>query len=154
MAWRARLLAAIGLVAGAGPAQATANLDCGAKDASVAFTARSLQSRGLGGGLVQFEAELALKAKGVPADLARLAFTGDHLVHRWVVGGEANLLLYREREGDAPHGYVEVVLRTRMTPDGTRGPGSYEITVHEAGGEARPEGVTRRFRGRAGCSVG
>lgn len=86
------------------PAAASGNLTCTARDAAVDLEITSGVSRGLGGALFQFKAELNLKARGIAPDLARIVFTQEHIAHSWVVGDETRLLLYRERTGSAPHG--------------------------------------------------
>lgn len=151
------LLAVSGLAllvstATAGSASASGGLNCRARDGSVDLELRSGVSRGLGGALFQFKAELRLKAKGIAPDLAKTAFAQENIAHSWVVGREARLLLYREREGSAPHGYVQITLLTRAKPESMEAAGTYEVTVFDAGEGG--DGAGRSFKGRANCSFG
>lgn len=142
------------LVLATGPAAASGGLSCTARDGAVDLSVASGVSRGLGGALFGFTARLRLKGSGLAPDLADIAFEREHVAHSWVVGREARLLLYREREGSAPHGYVEVTLDTRGKADPLTAAGTYAVTVHDMTGAADGAGRTRTFKGRATCTLG
>lgn len=139
------------LAAGATPARATGSLDCEIADKTVTFNAASAFSYSIGG-FNNFRGALELRAKDVPADLAKFEFDGEALLHHWFSDKELKLEVYREREG-APHGTVRLVVETRKVA-GSEGSyrGTYVLelfTVPEGGGEGR----TRTFKGKAACSA-
>lgn len=142
--------ALLALLPAAGPAAASGGLTCTARDGAVELDVSSGVSRGMGGALFQFRGTLRIRAGGIAPDLARTAFEREHVAHSWLSRDEVRLLLYREREGDAPHGFVEVTILTRSRGTGLRAAGTYAVTVHDVGGT----GEGRTFRGRAECALG
>lgn len=138
------------LVGPVAPAGATGNLSCTIDDKTLTFDAESGFSHGLGGGFINFRAQMRLKAPGVPEALKNL--DGAALAHHWFHGPEIRLHLYWETES-GPHAYVELVLDTKASgADEEAFKGRYTLTVYEVpeGGE----GKERTFYGRAECSAG
>ncbi|MGE0024001.1 MAG: hypothetical protein AB7S70_10270 [Hyphomicrobium sp.] len=158
MRWGLRTAACfgvIGMLAGLAPAHATGNFLCEADDASLELAAESTFSHGLGEAFMGFGAKATIKVEGTPKDLTELAFASAHLVHHWFTSGALNLHLYREREGSAAHGYVELIIETRQSPDDeTAFAGTYEITVYDVGVSPGGEGRTWTAKGKVACSVG
>ena len=118
------------------------------------FSAESAFSHGLGGQFLDFKGTLETLVKDTPKDLAKLEVGEVHLVHHWFADGDLNLHIYREREGDAPHGYVELIVKTEQDAkddDESAYDGTYELSVYEVG---EPEGRTWTATGKASCSAG
>lgn len=123
------------------PAAASGTLDCSALDANLAFTARAVISRGMGGAWSNFSAELEVKAKRFPAALARRSFERRELVHSWLAGSDIRLTLYAEtQEGDAFR-WTEMVVQD----------GRYRLTAF-ASDDPAGGGKPRILRGRVRCS--
>jgi hypothetical protein len=142
------------LLAGTLPAHATGNFLCEIDDPSLKFTAESAFSHGLGEAFLGFKANLEVRLEDAPKDWASLDIDSAGLVHHWFAGGDLNLHIYREREGNAPHGYVELIVTTEQNArddDETAFDGTYELTVYEA---AEPENKTWTAKGKVSCSVG
>lgn len=135
------------------PARATGSLTCTIADKVVAFEADAVFSHGLGGAFTGFSAHLAVTAKDLPEDLAKLDLDQAALVHHWFHGSELKLHLYSERAAGA-HGAVELVLETRQSPkDETLFQGRYVLEVSDLPPGAS-EAVTRTFKGVARCEAG
>ena len=142
------------LIAGGLPAAASGSLDCEIKDKSVQLTLHSGITRGMGGPFFGFKAELKTSLPGVPADLKAMEFDGEHLAQRWLNEREAKLVIYRERQGDAPHGSVELTIETKRVSKNDEGryAGTYVLQIDAApadGKEQKP--ITAR--GRISCSA-
>jgi hypothetical protein len=152
---RVASLVLAGLLSGVAPAYATGNFLCEADDASLRFSAESTFSHGLGEVFMGFKAEGSVRVAGAPKDLADLKFDAAQLAHHWFAGRALNLHLYREREGEAPHGYVEIIVETRQSEDDeTAFAGNYGLVVYEVGTSTEGEGKTWRAEGKVSCSVG
>ncbi|MDQ8698196.1 hypothetical protein [Hyphomicrobium sp. LHD-15] len=154
-ATRLSVMAALCLLAVARPAQATGAFLCGIKDDSLKFSAESAFSHGLGERFMDFAASGTVLLKDAPKDLAELKFDDGALVHHWFAGGDLKLHLYREREGDAAHGYIELILETKQSPDDeTVFQGTYKLQVYDTTNTKDGEGQKFEAEGKAACSVG
>jgi hypothetical protein len=145
------------LWAGLSPAQAAGKFLCEIDDASMKFSAESAFSHGLGGVFVGFQGAIEIFVKDAPKDLAKLEVGKAHLAHHWFADGDLNLHIYREREGDAPHGYVELIVKTERdakNDDESAYDGTYELSVYDVGEPSAPEGRTWTATGKASCSAG
>jgi hypothetical protein len=143
------------LIAGLDPVWASGNFLCEADDQSLKFSAESTFSHGLGEVFTDFRGVLDVHLKGAPVDLASLEFDGAHLTHHWFSGDDLKLHIYREREGNEPHGYVELVVETKQNPDNeTDFRGTYKLTVYDTPAGPTGEGETLTATGSASCSVG
>jgi hypothetical protein len=134
------------------PAFATASLTCGASDANLVFSAASPVGRGMGGPIINLEAASDILLKDVPSDLAKLDLS-KHLVHSWLEGPDIRLHFYREREGNAPHGYVELTIKTVVKEEDGLAEGDYVLTVFSMDAAAGSEGKTLQATGKATCSL-
>lgn len=154
-ATRLSVIAALCLLALARPAHATGAFLCGIKDDSLKFSAESAFSHGLGERFMDFAASGTVLLKDAPKDLAELKFDDGALVHHWLAGGDLKLHLYREREGDAPHGYIELILEAKQSPDDeTVFEGTYKLGVYDMTDAKDGEGRKLEAQGKAACSVG
>jgi hypothetical protein len=144
-----------GLLSSVAPAFATGNFLCEADDESLKFSAESTFSHGLGEVFMGFKATASVHVADAPKDLADLQFDAAQLAHHWFAGRALNLHLYREREGEAPHGYVELIVETRQSEeDETAYAGAYNLIVYDVGRPPGAEGKTWRAEGKVSCSVG
>lgn len=138
------------------PALASGGVNCSADAEGVSFEVGGGASRGMGAALFSFEGTLAVAGPDVADDLAKTSFAREHVAQYWLDGEELRLLLYREREGDKPHGYVELTIRTKARP-GDDGEGMYDgryaLTVFDMTDENGGEGVTISREGEVACSV-
>lgn len=154
---RAAGAALAGVLASLSPAHATGNFLCEVDDASLKFSAESAFSHGLGGVFVGFNGAIEVLVKDAPKDLAKLEIEDAHLAHHWFADRDLNLHIYREREGDAPHGYVELIVKTEQDArddDETAYGGTYELSVYDVGSPSAPEGRIWTATGKASCSAG
>lgn len=143
------------LLLGNHAAYASGNFLCEIDDPSLKLTAESTFSHGLGEAFLGFRAKLEVRLKDAAKDWSSFEIDGANLVHHWFADGDLNLHIYREREGDAPHGYVELIVKTQQNArddDETAFDGTYELTVYEVATEGK--GKTLTAQGKASCSVG
>lgn len=136
----------------AGPAVASGGLTCGAKDGAVKLTIESGVTRGMGSPVFDLRGEIEIFDKAVATDLRRTSFEGSHLAQYWLDGEELRMIVYREREPDKPHGYVEVIIKTKSGEDGDY-IGQYSVTVFDMAGATGGDGKTFNYSGRATCLV-
>ena len=138
----------------AGGASASGGINCEAKDKAVSFEVSAGVSRGLGAAIFSFDGKVTIKDKKIASDLVNTKFERDHVAQYWLDGKELRLLLYREREGDKPHGYVELGIETKARPgDDGEGvyDGSYTLSVFDTSKSG--DGVTVTREGRVSCFV-
>ncbi|MDQ2704814.1 MAG: hypothetical protein M3Y43_06605 [Pseudomonadota bacterium] len=136
------------------PAFASGGVHCAAEGDGVTFEVGGGVSRGMGAALFSFEGRLEMADKAIAADLGRTEFAREHVAQYWLDGEELRLLLYREREGDMPHGYVELTIETqaRAGDDGEgMYDGSYMLRVFDMTDENGGEGVTVSREGAVEC---
>jgi hypothetical protein len=137
------------------PAFASGGLHCSADADGVTIDAGGGVTRGMGGPLFSFEGTVHIADTSVAADLAKTEFAREHVAQYWLDGEDLRLLLYREREADKPHGYVEVTIETNARPgDDGEGyyDGTYSLTVFD-GVDDNSEGVTVERSGEIVCSA-
>ena len=143
-------------VLGCQPAFASGSVHCSADTDGVTIDVGGGVTRGMGGPLFSFEGEVAITGDGIAADLGKTAFAREHVAQYWLDGEDLRLLLYREREGDKPHGYVELTILTKARPgDDGEGfyDGRYDLTVFDATEDNGGEGVTVKREGEVVCSA-
>src|SRR6187431_2648919 len=97
------------------PAAASGGLTCSLEDQSVGIAIESGVTHGMGGPVFNFRGTLEVLDKAVAQDLRRTEFDGRHLPQYWLSERALQLHLYREREGDKPHGYVDLVIETQAS---------------------------------------
>lgn len=142
------------LAASAGQAAASGGLSCEAEDAAVTITIESGITRGMGSPLFEFSGRVAIRDAGVAADLRTTDFARQHVPRYWLDENALKLGLYREREGDAPHGYVAVTIETESTGDDEGGyAGDYRVSVYDMPGTQSGEAATAEFAGAVSCMV-
>jgi hypothetical protein len=146
------MLALAGVLLACGAASASGGIDCGAKDRKLEFNLHAGVTRGMGSPIFAFQGKVDIKDKSIAADLRKTSFSMDHVAQYWVDGKDLRLLLYREREGNKPHGYVELVIYTKSAGDEIGYDGTYELTVYDGVGE-NAEPKEAKFKGKVGCSV-
>jgi|GEM_PF-541852 len=148
-----RFIALAALLASTQTAFATGGFTCSIDDKAADFEAAATVSRGLGEQIVNFKAELEVRASGTPADLRKLDLS-EHLTQKWYHGRDLKLRLYREREGDKAHGYVELVVQAQRKKgqDDSNYSGNYVLTVYDLPEGSGSEGKTITRRGRVSCS--
>jgi hypothetical protein len=130
-------------------AHASGGFGCDADDGNVSFLFESGVTRGMGSPVFNFRGSVDIKSQEVAEDLRKVEFDGAHLAQYWSEDGQLNLVIYREREGDKPHGYVQVVIRTKGDEEGYAG--SYDLTVFDGVDDATPEGKTYSATGKVEC---
>ena len=138
------------------PAFASGGLHCSADADGLILEAGGGVTRGMGAALFSFEGKLEIAGKDIAADLGQTAFAREHVAQYWLDGEDLRLLLYREREGDKPHGYVELTIETKAR-GGDEGEGFYDgryvLSVFDMTKENGGEGVTVGREGDVVCSV-
>lgn len=132
-------------------AQASGGFGCEAEDGQVEFLFESGMTRGMGSPVFNFRGTATIRSADVAADLRATEFDGAHLAQYWSLDDQLNLVVYREREGDGPHGYVQIVIRTEGGEEGLTG--RYELTAFDGVDEATPEGRTFTATGAVECIV-
>ena len=147
------LLAACAIFFLSGAAMASGGLSCDSEaDAPARILIESGMTRGMGSPLFNFKGSVAIADTSVAQDLRKMEFGQEHVPQYWLDRTSLNLLLYRERVGDKPHGYVEITIQTqpRDDEDGVYG-GSYELTVFDTTGGGDPKEV--KLSGPISCFV-
>jgi hypothetical protein len=149
------IFAATALLFSATAASASGGLSCEVDDAVLKLQVQSGVTRGMGSPVFQFKADAEVLDKKAPEHLRKMSFEGSHLAQYWLDTYALNLLLYRETEGDLPHGYVEITIKTQPN-DEEEGSyaGDYELTVWDVG----PDGSTQEplrvsHAGKVSCFV-
>ena len=148
-----RLLGLVVLLASTQTALASGGFTCSINDKAVKFDAGAVVSHGLGEEFTNFKAKLEVRVPGTPEDLRKLDLS-EHLTQKWYHGHDLKLRLYREREGNKAHGYVELVLEARRKKDAEdiEYHGNYILTVYDLSQTSGSEGTTITRRGRVACS--
>lgn len=146
------MITVMSILLAAGPAVASGGLSCGAKDEAVKLTIESGITRGMGSPVFNFRGDIELAEKAISQDLRKMSFEREHLAQYWLDGEELRMVIYREREGDKPHGYVEVTVRTKSGDEGDY-IGQYSVTVFDMTDASGGDGKTYNFTGRATCLV-
>jgi hypothetical protein len=145
------VLVLAGLLAAVLPAAASGGLSCSLEDPSVRIAIESGVTRGMGGPVFNFRGTLEILDKAVAEDLRKTEFDGRHLPQYWLSERALQLHLYREREGDKPHGYVDLVIETQAGDDEGLYGGSYRLTVYDMAGVTTGEGKTTELSGEINC---
>jgi hypothetical protein len=141
------------LVTSAGPAFASGGLSCETEGAPAKIEIRSGVTRGMGDPVFDFRASAEISDNSVAEDLRKTDFEGAHLPQYWMDGQDLRLVLYREREGDMPHGYIQITIRAQASGDEGTFAGSYELTAFDMTGATDGEGKTVDLEGSISCFV-
>lgn len=143
----------LGSLLASGPALATGGFQCSADDASISFQASSALGRGMGSPIINLEAKVQPKIAGTPGDLRDIDMS-QKLVHSWMAGEDIRLHFYMEREGDKPHGGVELVVMAKATGDEISYEGTYDLTVFFT--EPPADGIEAKYlkaTGKVACDA-
>jgi hypothetical protein len=134
------------------PAMALGGLWCTIDDANLKMTVESGVTHGMGGPFFNFKASAELVDGGVAPDFRKLVLD-DKLVHSWLEGGDTRLLFYTERDGDKPHGYLSITIKTLADPEDEEvdAIGTYELTYFEAERQKGEDTGYKSFKGEASC---
>lgn len=152
---RAGLLALVSIISIVNNAAASGSFNCEADDRSLKFSAEAMFSHGLGEQFTGFKGTLGALLKDAPADFANVELESAHLVHHWFHGKALKLHIYRERTGESPHGYVELVVETKQSSkDETSYSGTYELIVYFLAPRTEADWKTLKAKGKVSCSVG
>lgn len=146
------VLCLMSIVFFAGPAFASGGLSCKVEDKAVRLTIESGVTRGMGSPVFNFRGELEIVDAAVADDLRKTPFDAAHLAQYWLDGEELRMIVYRERESDKPHGYVEAVVKTKAGEEGNYD-GVYSITVFDMTGATGGDGKTINIGGDISCFV-
>lgn len=107
---------------------ATGGFQCSAEDGNISFYATSALGRGMGAPILNLDAKVTSKLAQTPADLREVDLK-DKLVHSWMDDPDLRLHFYMERDGDKPHGGVELIVMATATGDEISYEGSYALKV-------------------------
>lgn len=132
---------------------ATGGFSCTIDDKNLSFTADAALGAGMGAPILNLRAQSDVKLKNTPEDLVKLDLSKS-LVHSWVDSPDFKLYFYSEREGDKPHGYVEIVINAKYNDDEGDAKGNYQLTVHYTEKPADAvEGRYLKAKGKISCFV-
>ena len=147
------LLAGCILVAQSLAALATGGFSCEVDDKNLKLNVSSALGSGMGAPIINLAAESNVKLKGTPADLVKLNLS-KNLVHSWMESPDLRLYFYSEREGEKPHGYVEIIVAAKYVGDEGEAKGNYRMTVFYTEPPAdKTEGTYLKAKGKILCSV-
>ncbi len=141
----------ISAVLTAGPAAASGGFSCSAEDEAVSIEVNGGVTHGMGSPVFSLQGEIGIRDDAVAEDLRNTGFERAHLAQYWLDGSELRLVLYREREGDKPHGYAELTVKT--VSEGGAFAGDYTLEMFDMTGATSGEGRTKTFDGKISCSV-
>lgn len=132
------------------PAHGSGGLWCDVDDHPIIIHVQSGMTHGMGAPLFNFRAQVAIDDSAVTEDLRSTGF--EHPTQYWLDSESLNLLLYWEREGDKPHGYVELTIMTRYVDEDGSYRGEYQVAVADE--DTRDAaGEPRRYKGELTCGV-
>ncbi|MBX3578825.1 MAG: hypothetical protein KF723_16635 [Rhizobiaceae bacterium] len=150
------ILAALALALTASAASASGGIGCEASDKAVKLTIQSGVTRGMGSPLFQFQAQADVLDPKAPKHLQQTAYTDENVSQYWLDGESLKMVLYRETEGDLPHGYVMVTILT-TTSDNPDDEGIYKgeyfISLYDVGTDASAEALQIEHSGTVSCFV-
>jgi hypothetical protein len=134
-----------------GQAFASGGIACEADDDNVVIRVDAGLTRGMGSAMFSFDGRLTLKDMSIAQDLRAQKFGREHVAQYWLDGDGLKLRLYRERDGDAPHGYVDVAIQT-VSGDSEQD-GTYTISVYDMRDARNGEAKTASLSGEIDCFV-
>jgi len=132
------------------PALASGGLSCAAKTTQASLEIQSGVTHGMGSPLFNFRGSAQIAAKSVAADLRKIAFGQGNVAQYWLDARELRLVVYREREGSQPHGYVEVTILAKAAGDEGKYKGTFALTAYDTAGDRER---THKAGGRVSCFV-
>lgn len=144
------LISALALVLASGPSLASGGIACGADDDNVLIRLDGGVSRGMGSAMFSFDGEVHIRGDAVADDLAETVFGQEEVAQYWLDEDGLKLRLYREREGDKPHGYVELIVDA---PAGDDAEANYRVEVYDMEQAKDGEAETASLSGSLRCVV-
>ena len=135
----------------AAPAMASGGLSCEGEHKGASVVVESGMGRGIPGSFLDFQGRIEFGDESVAADLRTMDIKREDLAENWLDDKTLKLHIYRERTGDAPHGYVDLVINTWPKEEGTYS-GSFVLTAFDASG-AGAEGTRISVQGKVSCFV-
>ncbi len=120
------------------PARASGGISCDAGGTGVTVAFGGGVTRGMGSPLFSFDGEASVKDNSVASDLQSVKFELANVAQYWLSGNELKLVLYREREGDKPHGYLTVTVETNAVDEGSYS-GTYSLSTYDTTGAGEPK---------------
>lgn len=145
-------LAATVLLCAAAPAMASGGLSCEGEDKQAKIFVESGMGRSIPGAFLNFQGKIEFSDKSLPDDLRTMDIKREDLAENWIDGKTLKLHIYRERTGDAPHGYVDLVINTWIKEEGTYD-GSFVATAFDTTNDTSAEGKTVSVQGNVSCFV-
>lgn len=134
-------------------ALATGGFSCEVDDKNLKLDVSSALGSGMGAPIINLKAESIVKLKGTPSDLVKLDLSKS-LVHSWMDSPDLRLYFYSEREGNGPHGYVEIIITAKYVGDEGEAKGNYRLTAFYTEPTAdKTEGTSLKAKGKVSCSV-
>ena len=146
------ILAFFALLASTVLASASGGIDCAANDTDVEFSLHGGITRGMGSPIFALDARVAVNDRAFSNDLRSKDFKAEHVAQYWLDDKDLRLVVYRERAGDKPHGYVELVIYSRAAGDEISYDGTYELTIYDVVSD-NSDPREAKFAGKVGCSV-
>lgn len=134
-------------------ASASGGIGCEGKGTGTELSIESGVTRGMGSPVFNFRGVLAVTDTAAAADLRKTELSGEHLAQYWLDDKALNMVVYRERGADAPHGYVEALVKTAPSDEEGTYAGSYSLTVFDTQGDTTGEGRTLKYTGQVTCFV-
>ncbi len=135
------------MLLGTSPAAASGGLSCSADEKGITVELEGGVTRGMGGPLFSFAGRAAIEDASVAEDLRATAFELAHVAQYWLDGAELKLRLYRERDGDRPHGYVELLVDTKAQGEPDEGvyAGTFTIATFDGTGDGTGDGEPKQY---------
>ena len=147
-----RVVALVGFAVALTSAQAgaTEGFNCTIDDAQIAVDASATFSSGNGQPFFDLKAKAQINGEDVPDDFRTIDLT-QSLKHHWFEAGDLRLRFYYEREGEADHASVELIIKTTGEGDDPELTGTYKVIIVNTDPEAKD---TLFYEGPASCSAG
>jgi hypothetical protein len=145
-------LAATAFLCAAAPAMASGGLSCEGEDSRAKIFVESGMGRSIPGSFLNFQGKIEFSDKSIADDLRTMDIKREDLAENWLDDKTLKLHIYRERTGDVPHGYVDLVINTWTKEEGTYD-GSFVVTAFDMTNDTTGEGKTVSVQGKVSCFV-
>ncbi|MBI1622478.1 hypothetical protein [Aquamicrobium zhengzhouense] len=142
------ILAAMIAALSGGTAMASGGVTCDFEDEKAQISINGGVTRGMGGALFSFAGEANIKDADIAKDLQATTFDRSHVAQYWLDEDGLKLKLYRERDGDLPHGFVEV---TVTSPTDGETQGSYRVEIYDMTNPSEGEAEIASYSGHITC---
>lgn len=146
------LVTTVALLGAAFPAFASGGFSCEGEDGKAKFNIESGMARSIPGAFLDFRGRIEFSDSSLAADLRTMDIKREDLAENWIDDKTLKLHIYRERVGDAPHGYVDLVINTWTKEEGTYS-GSFVATAFDMTDDTSGEGKTVATQGKVECFV-